>query len=158
SPSQSTNSNELHANATKEAATGGTPSKEPIYSDLGVAPSTGTKPLPKTEAPSVNYADIESVRPKPKGPPVQSYDDVVVSASGTTVIGATGGDPPPIPDKKSKGATTTGQEGARNLPHHVNDDSYFSSAPPSRPPPLPPHASVEGRREEGRKSTVATYL
>ena len=49
---------------------------------------------------------------RPKVPPVQSYDDVVVSASGTTVIGATGGDtnPPPIPDKKSKGAATTGQE------------------------------------------------
>ena len=69
------------------------------------------------------------MRPKPKGSPVQSYDDVVVSASGTTVIGATGGDPPPIPDKKSKGtATTTGQEGTnggtdatKNLPHHVND-------------------------------------
>ena len=59
---------------------------------------------------------------RPKVPPVQSYDDVVVSAIGTTVIG-----PPPVPDKKSKGAATTGQEtnggtdAARNLPHHVND-------------------------------------
>ncbi|XP_019857485.1 PREDICTED: uncharacterized protein LOC109585796 [Amphimedon queenslandica] len=148
-------------------AIGGGAAKEPIYSDLGVAPPTGTKALPQTEVASVKYADIELVRPKLKVPPAQSYDDVVVStASGTTVIGATGGDtnPPPIPDKKSKGATTTGQEGtnggndaARNLPHHVNDDSNFSLAPPSRPPPLPPHASVEGRREGGT-STVATYL
>uniref|UniRef100_A0A1X7TVX0 Fibronectin type-III domain-containing protein n=1 Tax=Amphimedon queenslandica TaxID=400682 RepID=A0A1X7TVX0_AMPQE len=112
-------------------AIGGGAAKEPIYSDLGVAPPTGTKALPQTEVASVKYADIELVRPKLKVPPAQSYDDVVVStASGTTVIGATGGDtnPPPIPDKKSKGATTTGQEGtnggndaARNLPHHVND-------------------------------------
>ena len=73
------------------------------------------------------------MRPKPKVPPVQSYDDVIVSTSGTTVIGATGGDtnPPPIPDKKSKGADTTGQEtnggtdAARNLPHHVNDGNIL---------------------------------
>ena len=83
------------------------------------------------EASPVQYAAIESVRPKV--PPVQSYDDVVVSASGTTVIGATGGDtnPPPIPDKKSKGAATTGQgtnggaDAARNLPHHVNDGNIL---------------------------------
>ena len=56
---------------------------------------------------------------RPKVPPVQSYDDVVVSASGTTVIGATGGDTnPPLPPKKSKNG---GTDAVRNLPHHVND-------------------------------------
>ncbi|XP_019852316.1 PREDICTED: uncharacterized protein LOC109582138 [Amphimedon queenslandica] len=108
---------------TTEANEGGA-TKEPIYTDL--APSTGTKLLPKTEVASVEYADIESVRPKSKVPPVQSYDDVVVSASGTTVIGATGGDtnPPPIPDKKSNGATTTGQEGTNGGTDAAQDSSH----------------------------------
>ena len=101
----------------------GAAAQKPIYSDL--APSTGTKSLAKTEAATVQYADIESVRPKPKGPPVhQSYDDVVVSASGTTVIGATGGDPPPVPDKKSKGADTTGQEGTNGETDAAQDSSH----------------------------------
>uniref|UniRef100_A0A1X7TVE6 Fibronectin type-III domain-containing protein n=1 Tax=Amphimedon queenslandica TaxID=400682 RepID=A0A1X7TVE6_AMPQE len=145
SPLQSTNTNEPPANPTKEVPTGGgvRSTKEPIYSDLGVVPSTGTKLLAKTEVSTVQYVDIESVRPKSKAPPVLSYDDGVVSVSGATVIGATGGDtnPPPIPDKKSKGVTTTGQEtndgadAARNLPHHVND---------------------EGRREGGREEAGST--
>ena len=51
------------------------------------------------------------MRPKSKVSPVQSYDDVVLSASGTTVIGATGRDTnsPPILEK-SKGTATTAQE------------------------------------------------
>ena len=121
----------IQVNGQETTTIGGEAAKEPIYSDLATKPSTGTKSLAKTEVASVTYADIESVRPKSKRPPVQSYDDVVVSTGGNTVIGATGGDtnPPAVPDKKSKGAdTTTGQEGtngetdaARNLPHHVND-------------------------------------
>ena len=81
-------------------AIGGGAAKEPIHSD--VTPST------------VEYADIDKIVPilKASAQPL-SYDDVVISISGTTVIGATGGDtnPPPIPDKKSKGAATTGQGG-----------------------------------------------
>ena len=112
----------------------GVAAKQPIYSELGVVSLTGVIALSKTEVATVNYAEIESVRPKPKVSPVLSYDDVVVSVSGTTVIGATGGDtnPPPVSDKKSKGAATTGQGGtnggtdaAKNLPHHVNDGNIL---------------------------------
>ncbi|XP_019858543.1 PREDICTED: uncharacterized protein LOC109586776 [Amphimedon queenslandica] len=130
---------QVNDQGTTTGAIGGGAAKEPIYSELGVAPPT-TK-LAKPEAPSVEYAKIDKTVPKATAQS-QSNDDVVVSASGTTVIGATGGDPPPIPDKKNKGAAATGQGGtngetdaARNLPHHVNDDSHFSSPPP---PPLPP--------------------
>ena len=76
----------------QKAPTMGGAAKEPTYLELGVAPPTGTKPLPQTEAPSVLYADVDKIVPRSKATPQpQSYDDVAVSASGTTVIGATGG-------------------------------------------------------------------
>uniref|UniRef100_A0A1X7UUL9 Fibronectin type-III domain-containing protein n=1 Tax=Amphimedon queenslandica TaxID=400682 RepID=A0A1X7UUL9_AMPQE len=155
SPSQSTNSNEPPANTTKEATTGGAAAKEPIYSDLGVAPAT-TK-LAKPEALSVEYADIDKIVPRSKATAQpQSYDDVVVSASGTTVIGATGGDSnlPAIPDKKSKRAATTGQEG-------TNDDMVVSASGTTvigatggdtNPPPIPDKKS-KGAATTGQEGT-----
>ncbi|XP_019852308.1 PREDICTED: histone-lysine N-methyltransferase SETD1B-like [Amphimedon queenslandica] len=173
-PRPSTNKKET----TTTEAIGGGATKEPIYSELGAAPAAGTRSFAKTEASSVEYADIDKIVPKSKATTQpQSYDDVVVSASGTTVIGATGGDtnPPPIPDKKSKGAATTGQEGtngetdaARNLPHHVNDDSHFPSPPPPprpphphppRPPPPPPHSPPPGSGEGGvQPDDIITFV
>ena len=113
--------------------------KEPIYSDLGQAPKGGATKLPQSEA-TVQYADINTIVPKQRA--TQSYDDVVVTGTGTTVIGggptvplpvpAKGGEskPPPLP-KKTKGAATTQMEteetvAARNLPHHVGDGKYIS--------------------------------
>ena len=106
--------------------------KEPIYSDLGQAPKGGATKLPQSEA-TVQYADINTIVPKQRV--TQSYDDVVVTGTGTTVIGgpvpAKGGESkPPLP-KKTKGAATTQMEteetvAARNLPHHVGDGKYIS--------------------------------